>query len=210
VRLPPQSFFANTQTLTADKFNVLSGAIAANPDGSISVNVSRVRTLLNQPLPGLRSINYHFQVLGDSPTVKADSDGVTRKGVVLWADVVNACNLVFLSCRTDDREAPGTTVIEGQLQSNPSITGTIDNAQLNSCAGIGYSVVSKRVLNIDIMDGKEHDFLVKIDSSGFQISLDQQSLDVPIGLPDTGLYGLRTDNVDANIMIEANTRSSFL
>ena len=210
MRLPPQSFFANTQTLTADKFNVLSGAIAANPDGSISVNVSRVRTLLNQPLPGLRSINYHFQVLGDSPTVKADSDGVTRKGVVLWADVINACNLVFLSCRTDSREAPGTTVIEGQLQVNKTIIGTIDNAQLLSCAGVGYSLVSKRVLNIDIMDGKQHDFLVKIDTGGFQISLDGQSLDVPIGLLDTGLYGLRTDNVDANIMIEANTRSSFL
>jgi len=133
--------------------------------------------------------------------VKADSDGVTRKGVVLWADMVNACNLVFLSCRTDSREAPGTTVIEGQLQVNKTITGSIDNAQLLSCAGVGYSLVSKRVLNIDIFDGREHDFLVKIDPSGFQISLDGQALDVPIGLLDTGLYGLRTDNVKAGVLI---------
>ena len=92
-------------------------------------------------------------------------------------------------------------MIEGQLQVNKTITGPIDNAQLLSCAGVGYSLVSKRVLNIDIFDGREHDFLVKIDPSGFQISLDGQALDVPIGLLDTGLYGLRTDNVQAGILI---------
>jgi len=139
--------------------------------------------------------------LGDSPTVKPDADGVTRKGVTLWADIINACNLAFLSCRTDSREATGTTVIEGQLQLNPSITGPIDNIQLNTCAGIGYSLISKRVLPIDIYDGNWHSFRIIRLSVGFEIGLDGNPLDVPENLSNTGLYGLRTDNINAELVI---------
>ena len=167
------------------------------------MNTARLRTVLKRSLFGLGSIKYRFRIRGDSPTVKPDSDGVTRKGVVLWADVINACNLAFLSCRTDSREASGTTVVEGQLQVNPSITGPIDNAQLNSCAGVGYSLVSKRVVNIDIMDGNWHEFAVGISPVGFEIGLDGQFLNIPIGLLDTGLYGLRTDNVNVDVLVEA-------
>ena len=187
--------------ISASQFTVLSGQMTGNPDNSISINIARLRAVTNGMWPGLNRINYHFRILGDSPTISVDADGVTRKGVVLWADVVNACNLVFLSCRTDSREAAGTTVIEGQTQLNPAITGPITNAQLNSCAGIGYSLLDKRVLNINIYDGNWHDFTISRSPTGFVIQLDAVPLSLQISLSDTGLYGLRTDNVNVELTV---------
>src|SRR5439155_13771281 len=95
------NFFVST-TLTADKFTTLSGSMVGTADGGIRVSVPRLRAVLKQPLIA-RSINYHFRITGPTSTIKVDSDGVTRMGVTLWANVINACNLDFLSCRTDDR-----------------------------------------------------------------------------------------------------------
>src|SRR5439155_2271241 len=103
-------------------FFPLSGKMTGNADGSISISVPRLRAVLKQPLIA-RSINYHFRITGPTSTIKVDSDGVTRKGVTLWANVINACNLDFLSCRTDDRVGAGFTVIEAQSQLNPLVTG---------------------------------------------------------------------------------------
>ena len=205
MRLVPQSFFSQQQ-VRADQLRVLSGSLTGNPDGSITVNTARLRTVLDQPLPNIRSINVRFRILGNSPTVKPDSDGVTRKGVTLWANVLNACNLDFLSCRTDSREVSGTIVVEAQSQINPLVTGPIDNAQLNSCAGLGYTPPLKTVSNIDIMDGSWHSFRIDRIGKGYGLYLDGQFMvaTVPPRDPilfDTGLYGLRTDNVNIQLVV---------
>ena len=119
---------------------------------------------------------------------------------------MNACNLDFLACRTDSREAAGTTVVEAQSQINPLVTGPIDNAQLNSCAGQGYTPPIKKVSNIDIMDGAWHTFRVDRISKGYGLCLDGQFMvaTVPPRDPilfDTGLYGLRTDNVNVELTV---------
>ena len=203
-RLLPQSFFANTRTLTVDKFIILSGGMTGSSDGSITVNTARLRTVLNESLDNIKTVNVRFRILGDSPSVKPDSDGVTRKGVTLWANMLNACNLDFLACRTDSREPSGTTVVEAQSQINPSIiTGPIDNAQLNSCAGHGYTPPVKTVSSINIMDGAWHDFRIDRIGSGYGLYLDDQFMVValPSIFSDTGLYGLRTDNVNIELML---------
>lgn len=119
---------------------------------------------------------------------------------------MNACNLDFLACRTDSREAAGTTVVEAQSQINPLVTGPIDNAQLNSCAGLGYAPPVKNVSSINIMDGAWHDFRVDRIGRRYGLYLDGNFMVIspPVRDPilfDTGLYGLRTDNVNIELTV---------
>ena len=117
--------------------------------------------------------------------------------------MLNACNLDVLACRTDSREASGTTVVEAQSQINPLITGLIDSAQLKSCAGQGYGSPIKTVSNTNIMDGAWHSFRIDRIAKGYSLYLDRELM--VVGLPsifsDTGLYGLRTDNVNAELIV---------
>jgi len=183
---------------------VLAGSLSG--DSLLSTSSTRVRAVLNTPIPNAKTLNVHFRILGDSATVKPDSDGVTRKGVTVWANVLNACNLYFLACRTDSRQPSGTTVVEAQEQLNPAITGPISNAQLNSCAGQGYSFMAPPSFSkTDIMDGQWHDFTIRRTALIFRLYLDQnlmvEAVPMPNSLTDTGLYGLRTDNVNIELSV---------
>jgi len=117
--------------------------------------------------------------------------------------MLNACNLDFLACRTDSREASGTTVVEAQSQINPLITGLIDSAQLKSCAGQGYGSPIKTVSKINIMDGAWHDFRINRLAKGYGLYLDDKFMaaSLPSVLSDAGLYGLRTDNVNIELIV---------
>ena len=183
---------------------MLAGSLSG--DSLLSTSSTRVRAVLNTPIPNAKTLNVHFRILGDSATVKPDSDGVTRKGVTVWANVLNACNLYFLACRTDSRQPSGTTVVEAQEQLNPAITGPISNAQLNSCAGQGYSFMAPPSFSkTDIMDGQWHDFTIRRTALIFRLYLDQnlmvEAVPMPNSLTDTGLYGLRTDNVNIELSV---------
>src|SRR6266566_4277922 len=155
-------------TVPANNFSVISGSIIGLADNSIYANVDRVRAAMTSPEPGVVSASYYFKILGSSPTVGPDSDGVTRQGVVFWVNMQNACNLYFLFWRTDSTRPAGTTVVGSKAQVNPTITSLdVNHSDLIACAGVGYSTISQPdgtpaeiSSNLNIMDGNWHNFTV--------------------------------------------------
>src|SRR5207245_355572 len=150
---PSTSSFANNQstpnttktlTVPANNFSVISGSITALADSSIYTNVDRVRAAMTSPVPGVESASYYFKILGSSPTVGPDSDGVTRQGVVFWVNMQNACNLYFLFWRTDSTKPAGTTVVGAKVQLNPTITSiNVNHSHVIASARVGYSTISQ-------------------------------------------------------------------
>jgi len=222
-----QSTPMTTQTLTvpANNFSVISGSISGLADNSIYDNVARVRASMTSPIPGVVSASYHFKILGNSPTVMPDSDGVTRQGVVFWVNMQNACNLYFLFWRTDSTQPAGTTTVGAKVQANPSITSqTVNNSDLIACAGIGYSTISQpdgtsaeTISNVNIMDGNWHDFtIVKLGPERWRLYTDSvfvfEAYDSANNFPvDSNLWGLRLDNVQIQLYyrLTINTTSQF-
>src|SRR5438445_13041524 len=105
-----QSTPNTTKTLTvpANNFSVISGSITGLADNSIYANVDRVRAAMTSPDQGVVSASYYFKILGSSPTVMPDSDGVTRQRGVVWVNMHNECHVYFLFCRTDTTNPAGT------------------------------------------------------------------------------------------------------
>jgi len=222
-----QSTPMTTQTLTvpANNFSVISGSISGLADNSIYANVARVRAAMTSPIPGVVSASYYFKILGNSPTVSPDSDGVTRQGVVFWVNMQNACNLYFLFWRTDSTQPAGTTTVGAKVQANPSISSqTVNNSDLIACAGIGYSTLSQpdgtsaeTISNVNIMDGNWHNFtIVKLGPERWQLYTDSvlafEAYDPTNNFPvDSNLWGLRLDNVQIKLYyrLTINTTQQF-
>src|SRR5467141_3351584 len=225
-----QSTPMTTQTLTvpANNLSVISGSTTGLADNSIYDNVARVRAAMTSPTPGVVSASYYFKILGNSPTVVPDSDGVTRQGVVFWVNMQNACNLYFLFWRTDSTQPAGTTTIGAKVQVNPSITRhTVNNSDLIACAGVGYSTLSQPdgtsaeiISNVNIMDGNWHNFtIVKLGPEGWRLYADSvfvfEAYDPANNFPvDSNLWGLRLDNVQIQLYYQltistSNTTNQF-
>jgi PKD repeat protein len=216
-----------TQTLTvpSNNFSVISGSISGLADNSIYANVARVRAAMTSPLPGVASASYYFKILGSSPTVAPDSDGVTRQGVVFWVNMQNACNLYFLFWRTDSTQPAGTTIVGAKVQVNPAITSqTVNNSDLIACAGVGYSTLSQpdgtsadTSSNINMMDGNWHNFtIVKVGPERWRLYTDSvfvfEAYDPANNFPvDSNLWGLRLDNVQIQLYyrLAINTTQQF-
>jgi len=210
-----QSTPMTTKTLTvpANNFSVISGSISGLADDSIYANVDRVRAAMTSPEPRVVSASYYFKILGSSPTVGPDSDGVTRQGVVFWANMQNACNLYFLFWRTDSTKPVGTTVVGAKVQVNPTITSLdINHSDLIACAGVGYSTISQPdgtpaeiSSNLNIMDGNWHNFtVVKLSPERWRLYTDSmfalEAYDPSNNFPiDSNLWGLRLDNVQIQL-----------
>src|SRR2546425_4856987 len=210
-----QSAPMTTKTLTVpvNNFSVISGSMSGLADSSIYANVDRVRAAMTSPEPGVVSASYYFKILGSSPTVGPDSDGVTRQGVVFWINMQNACNLYFLFWRTDSTRPAGTTTVGAKVQANPSITSqTVNNSDLIACAGIGYSTLSQpdgtsaeTISNVNIMDGNWHNFtIVKLGPERWRLYTDSvfvfEAYDPANNfLVDSNLWGLRLDNVQIQL-----------
>src|SRR3989475_9273531 len=222
-----QSTPMTTQTLTvpSNNFSVISGSISGLADNSIYANVARVRAAMTSPRPGVVSASYYFKILGSSPTVVPDSDGVTRQGVVFWANMHNACNLYFLFWRTDSTKPAGTTVVGAKVQVNPTITSLdVNHSDLIACAGVGYSTISQPdgtpaeiSSNTNIMDGNWHNFtIVKLGPERWRLYTDSvfvfEAYDPANNFPvDSNLWGLRLDNVQIQLYyrLTINTTQQF-
>src|SRR2546426_3122808 len=222
-----QSTPNTTKTLTvpANNFSVVSGSISGLADNSIYANVDRVRAAMTTREPGVVSASYYFKIIGSSPTVAPDSDGVTRQGVVFWINMQNACNLYFLFWRTDSTRPAGTTTVGAKVQANPGITSqTVNNSDLIACAGIGYSTLSQpdgtsaeTISNVNIMDGNWHNFtIVKLGPERWRLYTDSvfvfEAYDPANNFPvDSNLWGLRLDNVQIQLyyQLTINTTQQF-
>ena len=210
-----QSAPMTTKTLTVpvNNFSVISGSMSGLADSSIYANVDRVRAAMTSPEPGVVSASYYFKILGSSPTVGPDSDGVTRQGVVFWVNMQNACNLYFLFWRTDSTKPAGTTVVGAKVQVNPTITSLdVNHSDLIACAGVGYSTISQPdgtpaeiSSNTNIMDGNWHNFtVVKLGPERWRLYTDSmfafEAYDPSNNFPiDSNLWGLRLDNVQIQL-----------
>src|SRR3989442_11777433 len=198
-----------TLTVPANNFSVISGSITGLADNSIYANIDRVRAAMTSATPGVVSASYYFKILGSSPTVGPDSDGVTRQGVVFWVNIQNACNLYFLFWRTDSTKPAGTTVVGAKVQVNLTITSLdVNHSDLIACAGVGYSTIfqpdgtpAEISSNTNIMDGNWHNFTVVIlgperwrlyTDSMFAFEAYDPSNNFPI---DSNIWVLRLDNV---------------
>jgi len=207
---------AETLTVPANNFSVLSGSISGLADNSIYANVDRVRAAMTSPDPGVVSASYYFKILGNSSTVVPDSDGVTRQGVVFWVNMHNACNLYFLFWRTDSTKPAGTTVVGAKVQVNPTITSLdVNHSDLIACSGVGYSTISQPdgtpaeiSSNTNIMDGNWHNFtVVKLGPERWRLYTDSmlafEAYDPANNFPiDSNLWGLRLDNVQIQLYYE--------
>ncbi len=215
-----------TQTINvpANNFSVISGSVSGLADNSIYTNVDRVRAAMTSPDPGVLSASYHFKILGNSSTVVPDSDGVTRQGVVFWANMQNACNLYFLFWRTDSTAPVGTTVVGAKVQVNPTVTSLdVNHSDLIACAGVGYSTISRPdgsaaeiSSNINIMDGNWHNFtVVKLGPERWRLYTDglfafeayDPANDFPV---DSNLWGMRLDNVEIQLYYQLTSSTSQL
>ncbi len=213
-----------TLTVPANNFSVISGSIIGLADNSIYANVDRVRAAMTSPEPGVVSASYYFKILGSSPTVGPDSDGVTRQGVVFWVNMQNACNLYFLFWRTDSTRPAGTTVVGSKAQVNPTITSLdVNHSDLIACAGVGYSTISQPdgtpaeiSSNLNIMDGNWHNFtVVKLGPERWRLYTDGvfafEAYDPANNFPiDSNLWGLRLDNVQIQLYYEVTISTSQL
>ncbi len=213
-----------TLTVPANNFSVISGSIIGLADNSIYANVDRVRAAMTSPEPGVVSASYYFKILGSSPTVGPDSDGVTRQGVVFWVNMQNACNLYFLFWRTDSTRPAGTTVVGAKAQVNPTITSLdVNHSDLIACAGVGYSTISQPdgtpaeiSSNLNIMDGNWHNFtVVKLGPERWRLYTDGvfafEAYDPANNFPiDSNLWGLRLDNVQIQLYYEVTISTSQL
>src|SRR5438128_5555395 len=225
--------FANTQsapmttktlTVPVNNFSVISGIISGLADSSIYANVDRVRAAMTSPEPGVVSASYYFKILGSSPTVGPDSDGVTRQGGVFWVNMKNACNLYFLFWRTDSTKPAGTTVVGAKVQVNPTITSLdVNHSDLIACAGVGYSTISQPdgtpaeiSSNTNIMDGNWHNFtVVKLGPERWRLYTDSvlafEAYDPSNNFPiDSNLWGLRLDNVQIQLYYQLTISTSQL
>ena len=215
---------AKTLTVPANNFSVISGSISGLADSSIYTNVDRVRAAMTSPVPGVVSASYYFKILGSSPTVLPDSDGVTRQGVVFWVNMHNACNLYFLFWRTDSTKPAGTTVVGAKVQVNPTITSLdVNHSDLIACAGVGYSTISQPdgtpaefSSNLNIMDGNWHNFtVVKLGPERWRLYTDGvfafEAYDPANNFPiDSNLWGLRLDNVEIQLYYQLTISTSRL
>ena len=215
---------AKTLTVPANNFSVISGSISGLADSSIYTNVDRVRAAMTSPVPGVVSASYYFKILGSSPTVLPDSDGVTRQGVVFWVNMHNACNLYFLFWRTDSTKPAGTTVVGAKVQVNPTITSLdVNHSDLIACAGVGYSTISQPdgtpaeiSSNTNIMDGNWHNFtVVKLGPERWRLYTDSvlafEAYDPSNNFPiDSNLWGLRLDNVQIQLYYQLTISTSQL
>ena len=179
---------------------------------------------MTSPEPGVVSASYYFKILGSSPTVGPDSDGVTRQGVVFWVNMQNACNLYFLFWRTDSTKPAGTTVVGAKVQVNPTITSLdVNHSDLIACAGVGYSTISQPdgtpaeiSSNLNIMDGNWHNFtVVKLGPERWRLYTDGvfafEAYDPANNFPiDSNLWGLRLDNVQIQLYYEVTISTSQL
>jgi len=179
---------------------------------------------MTSPEPGVVSASYYFKILGSSPTVGPDSDGVTRQGVVFWVNMQNACNLYFLFWRTDSTRPAGTTVVGSKAQVNPTITSLdVNHSDLIACAGVGYSTISQPdgtpaeiSSNLNIMDGNWHNFtVVKLGPERWRLYTDGvfafEAYDPANNFPiDSNLWGLRLDNVQIQLYYEVTISTSQL
>jgi len=179
---------------------------------------------MTSPEPGVVSASYYFKILGSSPTVGPDSDGVTRQGVVFWVNMQNACNLYFLFWRTDSTRPAGTTVVGAKAQVNPTITSLdVNHSDLIACAGVGYSTISQPdgtpaeiSSNLNIMDGNWHNFtVVKLGPERWRLYTDGvfafEAYDPANNFPiDSNLWGLRLDNVQIQLYYEVTISTSQL
>src|SRR6266568_6756414 len=213
-----------TLTVPANNFSVISGSVSGLADNSIYTNVDRVRAAMTSPDPGVLSASYHFKILGNSSTVVPDSDGVTRQGVVFWANMQNACNLYFLFWRTDSSKPAGTTVVGAKVQVNPTITSIdVNHSDLIACAGVGYSTISQPdgtpaeiSSNVNIMDGNWHNFtVVKLGPERWRLYTDGmfafEAYDPSNNFPiDSNLWGLRLDNVQIQLYYQLTMSTSQL
>src|SRR2546425_6325748 len=213
-----------TLTVPANNFSVMSGSISGLADNSIYANVDRVRAAMTSPDPGVVSASYYFKILGSSPTVGPDSDGVTRQGVVFWVNMQNACNLYFLFWRTDSTKPAGTTVVGAKVQVNPTITSiNVNHSDLIACAGVGYSTISQPdgtpaeiSSNTNIMDGNWHNFtVVKLGPERWWLYTDGmfafEAYDPANNFPiDSNLWGLRLDNVQIQLYYQLTIDSTQL
>jgi len=213
-----------TLTVPANNFSVISGSITGLADNSIYANVDRVRAAMTSPDQGVVSASYYFKILGSSPTVMPDSDGVTRQGVVFWVNMHNACNLYFLFWRTDSTKPAGTTVVGAKVQVNPIITSIdVNHSDLIACAGVGYSTISQPdgtpteiSSNVNIMDGNWHNFtVVKLGPERWRLYTDSmfafEAYDPSNNFPiDSNLWGLRLDNVQIQLYYQLTISTSQL
>jgi hypothetical protein len=211
-----------TVTVPADNFSVISGSISGLPDNSITVNVDRVRAAMTAPVSGVVSASYYFKILGSSPIVVPDSDGVTRQGVVFWVNMHNACNLYFLFWRTESTRPAGTTMIGAKVQVNPTVTSLdVNHSDLIACAGLGYSTLSQPdgtpaeiSSSINIMDGNWHNFtLAKLGPERWRLYTDNifafEAYDPANNFPsDSNLWGLRLDNIQTQLYYQLTMRTS--
>jgi len=219
-----QSTPNTTKTLTvpANNFSVVSGSISGLADNSIYANVDRVRAAMTTREPGVVSASYYFKIIGSSPTVGPDSDGVTRQGVVFWVNMQNACNLYFLFWRTDSTKPAGTTVVGAKVQVNPTITSVdVNHSDLIACAGVGYSTISQPdgtpaeiSSNVNIMEGNWHNFtVVKLGPERWRLYTDSmfafEAYDPTNNFPiDSNLWGLRLDNVQIQLYYQLTIDST--
>jgi PKD domain-containing protein len=211
-----------TVTVPANNFSVISGSITGLPDNSITANVDRVRAAMTAPVSGVVSASYYFKILGSSPIVVPDSDGVTRQGVVFWVNMHNACNLYFLFWRTDSTTPAGTTMIGAKVQVNPTITSLdVNHSDLIACAGLGYSTLSQPdgtpaeiSSSINIMDGNWHNFtLAKLGPERWRLYTDNifafEAYDPTNNFAlDSNLWGLRLDNIQTQIYYQLTTTTT--
>src|SRR5438128_7779185 len=222
--IPSTPMPGKTLTVPANNFSVISGSISGLADSSIYTNVDRVRAAMTSPVPEVVSASYYFKILGSSPTVLPDSDGVTRQGVVFWVNMHNACNLYFLFWRTDSTKPAGTTVVGAKVQVNPTITSSaVNHSDLIACAGVGYSTISQPdgtpaeiSSNLNIMDGNWHNFtVVKLGPERWRLYTDGvfafEAYDPANNFPiDSNLWGLRLDNVEIQLYYQLTISTSRL
>ena len=219
---PLTAVTSQTLTIPANNFSVISGVISGLSDNSITADIARVRATMTSTVQGVVSATYYFKILGSSPTVTPDSDGVTRQGIVFWVNVQNACNLYFLFWRTDSTKPAGTTMVGAKVQVNPNIASTtVTHADLIACAGLGYSTISQPdgspaevSSNINIMDGNWHNFtIVKLNPERWLLYTDSvlafEAYDPANNFPvDSNLWGLRIDNVQVQLYYQLTVSSS--
>ena len=189
--------------------------LSSGSNGSITTDYQRNRAFMNYNITDqVKSITVIFKISGPSATQAVDVDGVVRQGVTIWPNYQNQCNQYFFAWRADSSKPSGTSVLGAQVVNNPGAT------MLSQCPGTGFTPFNKTDgsnafsdLNINVLDGNTHVFkVVRLSPYSFQFFTDgilQFTASDPNSVfADSGLYGLRTDNVNVSLYYTIEVPSS--